>query len=200
MDAARLHGIDERMMRRAIALGAAAGWRELPFACVIARGDEVVAEATNAVRREQDVTRHAEIVAMATARRALGRRSLAGCTLYTTVEPCAMCAFAIRESRLGRVVYGLRSPMMGGHSRWDILADATLSRSMPEVFGAPPEVRSGVVADEAERGWLAWNPLVWSIIRLRGCFVAQDAQPEDADPSPPRRARRRTLRSLFSGL
>ena len=52
MDAARLHGIDERMMRRAIALGAATGWRELPFACVIARGDEVVAEATNAVRRE----------------------------------------------------------------------------------------------------------------------------------------------------
>ncbi|MTW17441.1 nucleoside deaminase [Rhodoplanes serenus] len=200
MDAARLHGIDERMMRRAIALGAAAGWRELPFACVIARGDEVVAEATNAVRREQDVTRHAEIVAMATARRALGRRSLAGCTLYTTVEPCAMCAFAIRESRLGRVVYGLRSPMMGGHSRWDILADATLSRSMPEVFGAPPEVRPDVMAGETERGWLAWNPLVWSIIRLRGCFVAHDAQPGDANPSPPRRARRRTLRSLFSGL
>ncbi|RAI37906.1 nucleoside deaminase [Rhodoplanes roseus] len=195
MQGASLDTIDDRMMRRAIALGAGGGRRELPFACVICRDDEVVAEATNAVRREQDVTRHAEIVAMAQARRALGRRSLSGCTLYTTVEPCAMCSFAIRESRIGRVVYGLRSPKMGGHSKWNILDDAELSRAMPEVFGAPPDVRPDVLAADAERGWFAWNPLIWTIIRMRGCFhVHHDAA------APAVRPRRRMLRSLFPGL
>lgn len=195
MDAAGLEAVDERMMRRAIALGAGGGRRELPFACVVCRGEEIIAEATNAVRRDQDVTRHAEIVAMAQARRVLGRRSLSGCTLYTTVEPCAMCAFAIRESRVGRVVYALRSPMMGGHSKWNILDDPELSRSMPEVFGAPPDVRPDVLARDAERGWFAWNPLIWGIIRMRGCFAVHHGA-----PPPPGRGRRRTLRSLFTGF
>ncbi|NVO15822.1 MAG: nucleoside deaminase [Rhodoplanes sp.] len=195
MDTASLEAVDERMMRRAISLGAGGGRRELPFACVICRDEEVIAESTNAVRRDQDVTRHAEIVAMAQARRVLGRRSLAGCTLYTTVEPCAMCAFAIRESRVARVVYALRSPMMGGHSKWNILDDPGLSRSMPEVFGAPPDVRPDVLARDVERGWFAWNPLVWGIIRMRGCFAVHHGA-----PPPSGRGRRRTLRSFLPGF
>lgn len=196
MGAAGFEAIDERMMRRAIALGAGGGRRELPFACVICRDDEVIAEATNAVRRDQDVTRHAEIVAMAQARRVLGRRSLSGCTLYTTVEPCAMCSFAIRESRIGRVVYGLRSPLMGGDSKWSILADPELSRAMPEVFGAPPDVRPDMLAGEVERSWFGWNPLIWSIIRMRGCFAVHHG----AAPPAGARPRRRMLRSLFPGF
>jgi tRNA(adenine34) deaminase len=195
MDAASLEAVDERMMRRAIALGAGSGRRELPFACVICRDEEIIAESTNTVRRDQDVTRHAEIVAMAQARRVLGRRSLADCTLYTTVEPCAMCAFAIRESRIGRVVYALRSPIMGGHSKWNILDDPELSRSMPEVFGAPPDVRPDVLARDAERGWFTWNPLVWGIIRMRGCFAVHHGA-----PPPSGSGRRRTLRSLLPGF
>ncbi|MFD2181025.1 nucleoside deaminase [Rhodoplanes azumiensis] len=196
MDAGRIAARDEQMMTRAIALGRGGGRRELPFACVICRDDEVIAEATNAVRQDQDVTRHAEIVAMAQARRALGRRSLAGCTLYTTVEPCAMCSFAIRESRVGRVVYGLRSPLMGGHSKWSILADPNLSRAMPEVFGAPPEVRPDLLAGEVERSWLGWNPLIWTIIRMRGCFTVHHG----AEAPVAARPRRRMLRTLFPGF
>lgn len=203
MEAVTGETLDARMMRRAIALGGRSG-HELPFACVICRDGEVVAEATNAVRQEQDVTRHAEIVAMAAARRALGKRSLARCTLYTTVEPCAMCSFAIRESRIARVVYALRSPMMGGHSKWNILNDAELSRRMPEVFGPPPEVVRDLLAREVERGWLAWNPLVWSIIRMRGCFCAHTEPAGRATsgvvPAPAGPERRRGFfRGLFSG-
>lgn len=196
MEAARIETRDEQMMRRAISLGRGSGMRELPFSCVVCRDDEVIAEATNAVRRDQDVTRHAEIVAMANARRALGRRSLAGCTLYTTVEPCAMCSFAIRESRIGRVVYALRSPMMGGHSKWNILDDPELSRTMPEVFGAPPDVRRDVLAGEAEQGWSSWNPLIWTIIRMRGCFTVHPGAAAPAVARP----RRRMLRALFPGF
>lgn len=196
MDVGRIGARDEQMMRRAIALGRGGGMRELPFACVICRDDEVIAEATNAVRQAQDVTRHAEIVAMAQARRVLGRRSLAGCTLYTTVEPCAMCSFAIRESRIGRVVFGLRSPLMGGHSKWSILAEPELSRAMPEVFGAPPEVRPDLLAGEVERSWLGWNPLIWTIIRMRGCFTVHPGAETPAVARP----RRRMLRTLFPGF
>ncbi|MBK5959574.1 hypothetical protein CCR97_15370 [Rhodoplanes elegans] len=196
MDAGRIAARDEQMMRRAIALGRDGGRRELPFACVVCRDDEVIAEATNAVRQDRDVTRHAEIVAMAQARRVLGRRSLAGCTLYTTVEPCAMCSFALRESRVGRVVFGLRSPLMGGHSKWSILSDPELSRAMPEVFGPPPEVRSDLLAGEVERSWFGWNPLIWTIIRMRGCFTVHHGGASPAVARP----RRRMLRALFPGF
>ena len=52
----------------------------------------------------------------------LGRGNLRNCTLYTIVEPCPMCSFAIREARIGRVVFALKSPLMGGSSRWNVLA------------------------------------------------------------------------------
>jgi tRNA(Arg) A34 adenosine deaminase TadA len=73
------------------------------------------------------LSRHAEMVAMSAAQQRLRTRALHDCTLYSTVEPCAMCSYAIRESRIGRVIFGLHSPVMGGHSRWNILMDETLS-------------------------------------------------------------------------
>jgi tRNA(adenine34) deaminase len=136
--------LDHTMMRRCIACareGVSAG--EYPFACVIARGEEVVCTASNRTKRDGDVTRHAEMVAMTQAQRLLGRGALRDCTLYTTVEPCPMCSFAVRETRIGRVVFGVYSPLMGGHSRWDVLADLALSGRMGEVFAAPPQVRAG---------------------------------------------------------
>src|SRR5262249_37843837 len=126
---------DLAMMRRCIALAQSAGpKREYPFAAVIARRGEFICESLNMVRNERDFTRHAELVAISLAQKRLRSTSLDECTIYSTVEPCAMCSYAIRESRIGRVIFGLRSPVMGGHSRWNILSDAGLSSTLPEVF------------------------------------------------------------------
>jgi tRNA(adenine34) deaminase len=169
---------DLRMMRQCIACareGVAAG--EFPFACVIARGDEVICVGANRTRRDGDVTRHAEMVAMSEAQRRLGRGALRQCTLYATVEPCPMCSFAARETRIARVVFGIYSPLMGGHSRWDVLADAALSGRMGEVFAPPPQVRGGVLAQEVAQLWRRAHPLAWGVIRWRGVFRLASAQP-----------------------
>ena len=171
--------LDHTMMRRCIACareGVAAG--EFPFACVIARGEEVVCTASNRTKRDGDVTRHAEMVAMTQAQRLLGRGALRDCTLYTTVEPCPMCSFAVRETRIGRVVFGVYSPLMGGHSRWDVLADLALSGRMGEVFAVPPQVRGGVLVEEVAQVWRRAHPLAWGVIRWRGVFRLA------AQPSP----------------
>lgn len=170
-DQAASEAIDVRMMRRCVELSRAAGKAgELPFAAVICKDGDVIAETTNQVSRDGDVTRHAEIMAISQAQRALGSTNLQGCTLYTTIEPCPMCSFPIRETRISRVVYAISSPMMGGASRWNVLGDAHISKRMPEAFGQPPEVVTGVLSKEAASVWRKWNPIVWGIIRLRGVF------------------------------
>jgi tRNA(adenine34) deaminase len=141
---------------------------ELPFGALICGGGEVIAEAANEVVRSTDVTQHAEIVAMSAAQRKIGSTDLSGLALYSTVEPCAMCSYAIRETRIGRVVFAIRSPMMGGLSKWNVLRDTQLSRAMPEIFGPVPEVIAGLSQREAEKVWRAWNPLMWAIIKHRG--------------------------------
>src|ERR1041384_1081095 len=105
--------IDLKMMRRCVELSAdAVRAHELPFSCVVCRDGEIVVEATNRVSRDGDVTRHAEIIAISEAQRILGRKDLSDCTLYSNVEPCPMCSFPIRETRIGRVVYSISSPMI----------------------------------------------------------------------------------------
>jgi tRNA(adenine34) deaminase len=123
------------------------------------------------VRRSRDVTRHAEMVALSDAQQMLRARSLDDCTLYSTIEPCAMCAYAIRESRIGRVIFGLQSPLMGGHSRWNILKDATLSSVMPEVFAPPPYVLAGCLCQEVRKLFHAQHPFAWHVIEGRRIFV-----------------------------
>lgn len=162
---------DDRMMRRCIACareGVVAG--EFPFACVIGRGEDVIIERSNRTNRDGDVMRHAEMVALSDAQHELGRGRLKGCTLYTTVEPCAMCSFAIRETQISRVVFAIYSPLMGGKSRWDVLADPALSGRMGEVFAKPPEVRGGVLVEEVAKLWRRATPLAWGVIRWRGVF------------------------------
>jgi tRNA(Arg) A34 adenosine deaminase TadA len=83
----------------------------------------VVAESINRVKHDSDVTRHAEIAAISAAQKSLGsthqpRRLRDLCS----AEPCVFCRYAIRESRIGPVVYGLHSPHMGGLSKWNVLA------------------------------------------------------------------------------
>jgi len=74
----------------------------------------VLARAHNRTRTESDPTAHAELLAIRAATRARGWLRLEGCTLYTTVEPCFMCAGAIVHARLARVVWGVRDPKFGG--------------------------------------------------------------------------------------
>jgi tRNA(adenine34) deaminase len=164
--------IDLRMMRRCVELSATAVTRrELPFSCVICRDGEIVAEAVNRVVQDADVTKHAEILAISEAQRILGRSDLSDCTIYSNVEPCPMCSFPIRETRIGRVVYAISSPMMGGLSKWNVLGDNEISNVMPEVFGDTPEVAAGLHYREAAAVWQKWNPIFWLGIRFRGCLA-----------------------------
>jgi tRNA(adenine34) deaminase len=157
--------LDREMMTRCIA-------GEYPYGVVICRAGEVIAESTNRVAHERDVTRHAEVVAISQAQKTLDTVSLDDCTIYVSAEPCVYCSYAIRESRIGRLVYALRSPHMGGVSRWSVLTDEGLSATMPEVFDPPPEIIAGFMAQEVERALLKWNPLVFGVILERGLFVA----------------------------
>jgi tRNA(adenine34) deaminase len=178
-------------MRRCVELSAVAvRQKELPFSCVICRDGEVVAEAINRVAHDADVTRHAEILAISEAQRVLGRSDLSDCTIYSNVEPCPMCSFPIRETRIGRVVYAISSPMMGGLSKWNVLGDNEISNVMPQVFGDAPEVAAGLYYREAAAVWRKWNPIFWLGIRFRGCLA--DPAKEDSHLTLQARQRNRS--------
>jgi tRNA(adenine34) deaminase len=164
---------DREMMERCIALSVCSGEAgEYPYGVVISRAGALVCESINRVAHERDVTRHAEVVAISAAQKALGTVSLDDCTIYVSAEPCVYCCYAIRESRIGRVVFGLRSPHMGGVSKWPVLTDTDISNVMPEVFAAPPEIIPDFMAREAEAALLAWNPVIAGVMKARGLFVA----------------------------
>jgi tRNA(adenine34) deaminase len=174
MDGTRIEQCDRGMMTRAIALSKESGKAgEYPYGVLICRGDTVVAESINRVKHDVDVTRHAEVVAISAAQKALNSTSLDDCVIYSSVEPCVFCSYAIRESRIGRVVFGLHSPHMGGMSKWNVLEDEGISRTMPEVFAPPPTIVAGFMAREAETALLEWNPLIWMAIKRRGLFATE---------------------------
>lgn len=86
---------------------------ELPIGCVIARNGSIIAQGHNLREQTNDPTAHAEIVAMRRAAEALGSWRLEGCTLYVTLEPCPMCAGAISQARIQRLVYGAADERYG---------------------------------------------------------------------------------------
>jgi tRNA(adenine34) deaminase len=133
---------DDRLMRLALEEARAAGAEgDVPVGAVVARGDEVVARAGNAREREQDPTAHAEILALRQAARAVGSWHLEGCTLYVTLEPCAMCAGALVLARIDRLVLSAADPKAGfAGSLGDIVRDGRLNHEV--------EVTVGVLAEE----------------------------------------------------
>jgi tRNA(adenine34) deaminase len=166
--------VDRGMMARCIELSRAAIREgEYPFGSVVALGGEIVAEAINSAKRDGDVSRHAEVIALALARKKLAPHEMARATLYSNVEPCAMCSYCIREAWIGRVVFALKSPVMGGVSKWNILRDAGIASRVP-VFGPAPEVVAGLLAGEAQQVWREWNPLAWQVIQMGEILTAQD--------------------------
>ena len=169
----KVEKIDHLMMTHCIGLSKASGKAgEYPYAAVICRNGIIVSESINRVTHDGDVTRHAEVAAISQAQKALSTVSLDDCEIYVNAEPCVFCCYAIRESRIRRVVYGLDSPHMGGVSKWNVLGDTDISTAMPEVFALPPEIISGYMAKEAEQALIEWNPLIAGIIRRRGLFGA----------------------------
>ena len=105
---------DEKFMREALALAqAAADEGEVPVGCVVVRDGEIVGRGRNRRESAKSALAHAEIEAIAEACRNLGGWRLWQCTLYVTLEPCPMCAGAIINARLPRVVYGAKEPTNG---------------------------------------------------------------------------------------
>lgn len=106
---------DERWMREAIAAAREAEGRgEVPVgACVISAAGELLAVAGNRTRTDCDPTAHAEVLALRDAARRAGNYRLTGAILYSTIEPCAMCAGALVQARVGRLVYGARDERAG---------------------------------------------------------------------------------------
>ncbi len=136
---------DVRWMRHALALAERAEREddEIPVGAVlIDAAGEIVGEGWNRNIGDHDPTAHAEIVAMRAAGRRLGNHRLIGCTLYVTLEPCAMCAMAMVHARLARVVYAAADPKTGAAgSVFDLLADPRHNHRV--------QVQSGVLAEES---------------------------------------------------
>ena len=134
--------IDEQFMRNAIAI-AHDGTRqnEVPIGAIVVRGNSIISGANNRTVRDQDATAHAELLAIREACAVLDRWRLDDCTLYVTLEPCAMCAGAIILARLHRVVFGAWDDKAGmAGSVEDLLRHPRLNHS--------PEVEGGLLAEE----------------------------------------------------
>jgi tRNA(Arg) A34 adenosine deaminase TadA len=138
-------GSDEHWMRHALELAARAEREddEIPVgAVVVDTTGAMLGEGWNRNIGDHDPSAHAEIVAMRRAGAALRNHRLVGCTLYVTLEPCAMCAMAIVHARIARVVYGATDPKTGAAgSVFDLLADPRHNHRV--------DITAGVLAAEA---------------------------------------------------
>jgi tRNA(adenine34) deaminase len=122
---------------------------DVPVGAVVVHGGEVVGAGHNERELRQDPTAHAELLALQAAARSLGAWRLLGCTLYVTLEPCAMCAGAIVLARVPRVVYGAADPKAGAAgSVLDVLAEPR--------FNHRPAVADGVLREECAALLLAF--------------------------------------------
>jgi tRNA(adenine34) deaminase len=130
-------------MRRALlAAGSAAEKGEVPVGAVVARGEEVLAVTANQREAANDPTAHAELLAIREAARTLGAWRLTGCTLYTTLEPCPMCAGAAHAARIDRLVYATPDPKAGyAGTLYNVPADTRLNHTI--------SVEKGVLEAEA---------------------------------------------------
>jgi tRNA(adenine34) deaminase len=123
-------------MRRALDLAAeAAAAGEVPVGAVVTRGEEIIAEARNAMRGTIDPTAHAEMVALRHAATHLGSARLDGCTLWVTLEPCAMCAAAIGLARIDALRFAAEDPKGGGVVHGARIFTQPTCHHRPDVMG-----------------------------------------------------------------
>lgn len=134
--------MDEKLMREALLLARqAAALEEVPVGAVVERDGKIIGRGFNHPIGQHDPTAHAEIMALREAAASLGNYRLPGCTLYVTLEPCAMCVGAIIHARIARIVFGASDPKTGAcGSVIDLFAETRLNHHT-EVFG-------GILAEE----------------------------------------------------
>lgn len=133
-------------MRRALDLAAeAADAGEVPVGAVITRGEGIVAEGRNAMRGSNDPTAHAEVVAIRAAALQLGQSRLDGCTLWVTLEPCAMCAAAASLARLEAVRFAAEDPKGGGVVHGARIYSQPTCHHRPDVLGGIGEEESAAL-------------------------------------------------------
>ena len=156
---------DERLMREALQLAdeaAAAG--EVPIGAVVVVAGQIVGRGMNRVIRDGDATAHAEIVALRDAFRLINNYRVPGATVYTTLEPCVMCAGALMHARASRVVWGAPDPKFGAAgSVIDLFAETRLNHHARSVLG-------GVCAAE-------------SALRLKNFFASRRDSESAARPA-----------------
>lgn len=138
-----MSALDDRMMDLALdEARRCLEWGDVPVGAVVVRGEEVLAAAGNQRERLGDATAHAEILALREASGRVGQWRLDGCTMYVTLEPCAMCAGALVLARVDRLVFGAVDTKAGfAGSLGDLVRDPRLNHRM--------EVEQGVGAEEA---------------------------------------------------
>lgn len=113
----------------------------LGIGALVVKDTAIIAQAKEELPNSWDVTAHAELLAVRRACRHLQSRDLRGCTLYTTAEPCWMCAYTIRETGIGTVVIGAATPDVGAFSsKYAILSDPAIA-----AWSAPPKIITGVL-------------------------------------------------------
>lgn len=129
---------DEYFMRQALLLAEqAAEEGEIPIGAVVVSQYQIIGKGYNQTERLQDPTAHAEMLAITAACTSLGSKYLQECTIYVTVEPCVMCAGAIRWAQLGRVVYGASEEKFGS------------VHQQPRIFHPKSSVEGGILKQEA---------------------------------------------------
>ena len=130
-------------MRRALDLAAeAAAAGEVPVGAVVTMGDEIVAETRNAMRGSTDPTAHAEMEAIRAAAARLGSSRLDQCTLWVTLEPCAMCAAAIAVARVKALRFGAEDPKGGGVVHGPRIFAQPTCHHRPDVLGGIGEAEA----------------------------------------------------------
>ena len=129
-------------MRRALELAARAGsLGEVPVGALIVHENRIISEAYNERESKPSALAHAELTVIADACAKLKRWRLTDCTIYVTLEPCVMCAGALVQARVSRVVYGARDPKAGAvESLYQVLSDSRLNHR--------PEVKGGLLGEE----------------------------------------------------
>ena len=115
---------------------------EVPVGAILTLDGQAIGRGSNRTLRDTDPTAHAEIVALRAGARAVGNHRILGATLYVTIEPCALCAGAIIQARIARLVYGADDPKGGAvRSCFEILNDSRLNHRL--------EIEAGVMAEES---------------------------------------------------
>jgi tRNA(adenine34) deaminase len=168
--------LDREMMARALELATEArNLGEVPVGALVVRSGRIISQAYNLRETLHDPTAHAERLALTWAGRALGSWRLDGCTLYVTLEPCAMCAGAVVLSRVARLVYGAVDPKAGAcESLYRLASDPRLNHR--------PEITAGVLA--ADCGEFL-TEFFQERRRFRKLGGVEPPTPAGSEPGPP---------------